>query len=157
MNGLLLTDGYKTGHHQQYPKGTEHVYSNWTPRSNKYAPEGCDKVVSFGQQFVMKWLHDYFEDNFFSKPKEQVCNEIKEELSMYLGSDYDVAHYEQLHDLQYLPIRVKSLQEGVEVPIRVPMVTVVNTHKDFYWVTNFLRNYFICNVMATNDFCYYSN
>lgn len=25
---LLLTDGYKTGHHQQYPKGTEEVYSN---------------------------------------------------------------------------------------------------------------------------------
>ena len=40
MNALLLTDGYKTGHHQQYPQGTEEVYSNWTPRSNKYAPKG---------------------------------------------------------------------------------------------------------------------
>jgi nicotinamide phosphoribosyltransferase len=139
MNGLFLTDGYKTGHHQQYPKGTEYVYSNWTPRSNKYAPKGCDKVVSFGQQFVMKWLHNYFQDNFFSKPKKEVCEEIKEELSMYLGSDYDVSHFENLHDLQYLPIRVKSLQEGVEVSIRVPMVTVVNTNKDFYWVTNFLE------------------
>ena len=139
MNGLLLTDGYKTGHHQQYPKGTEEVYSNWTPRSNKYAPEGCDKVVSFGQQYVIKWLHDYFNDNFFSKNKEEVCNEIKEELSLYLGTEYDVSHYEKLHDLQYLPIKVKSLPEGVEVPIRIPMVTVVNTHKDFYWVTNFLE------------------
>lgn len=139
MNGLLLTDGYKTGHHQQYPKGTEEVYSNWTPRSNKYAPKGCDKVVSFGQQYVIKWLHDYFKDNFFSKNKEEVCNEIKEELSLYLGAEYDVTHYEQLHDLQYLPIQVKSLPEGVEVPIRVPMLTVVNTHKDFYWITNFLE------------------
>ena len=139
MNGLLLTDGYKTGHHQQYPKGTEQVYSNWTPRSNKYAPEGCDKVLSFGQQYVFKWLHEYFNDNFFSKPKEVVCNEIKEELSMYLGADYDVAHYEQLHDLQYLPIKVKSLPEGKEVNIRVPMVTIVNTKKEFYWVTNFLE------------------
>ena len=139
MNGLLLTDGYKTGHHQQYPKGTEQVYSNWTPRSNKYAPKGCDKVVSFGQQFVIKWLHDYFDSNFFSKPKAQVCDEIKEELSMYLGTDYDVSHFENLHDLGYLPIRVKSLPEGAEVAIRVPMVTVVNTNKDFYWVTNFLE------------------
>ncbi len=139
MNGLLLTDGYKTGHHQQYPQGTEQVYSNWTPRSNKYAPKGCDKVVSFGQQYVIKWLHDYFEDNFFSKPKEQICMEIKSELSMYLGSDYDVTHFEKLHDLQYLPIKVKSIEEGVEVPVRVPMVTVVNTLKDFYWVTNFLE------------------
>jgi nicotinamide phosphoribosyltransferase len=139
MNGLLLTDGYKTGHHQQYPKGTEEVYSNWTPRSNKYAPKGCDKIVSFGQQYVFQWLHDYFQDNFFSKPKAQVCNELKEELSLYLGTDYDVTHYEELHDLQYLPIKVKSLPEGVEVPIRVPMVTVVNTDKKFYWITNFLE------------------
>lgn len=139
MNALLLTDGYKTGHHQQYPKGTEEVYSNWTPRSNKYAPAGCEKVLSFGQQFVMKWLHTYFEDNFFSKPKALVCNEIKEELSLYLGTDYDVSHFEHLHDLQYLPIRVKSLAEGTEVPIRVPMLTVVNTNKEFYWITNFLE------------------
>ncbi|GAB5417557.1 MAG: nicotinate phosphoribosyltransferase [Crocinitomicaceae bacterium] len=139
MNGLLLTDGYKTGHHQQYPKGTEQVYSNWTPRSNKYAPKGCNKVVSFGQQFVMQWLHEYFQDNFFAKPKAQVCNEIKEELSMYLNAEYDVTHFEKLHDLQYLPIRVKSLPEGAEVGIRVPMLTVVNTNKEFYWVTNFLE------------------
>ncbi|MDG1333827.1 MAG: nicotinate phosphoribosyltransferase [Crocinitomicaceae bacterium] len=139
MNALLLTDGYKTGHHQQYPNGTEEVYSNWTPRSNKYAPKGCDKVLSFGQQFVIKWLHEYFESNFFSKPKNEVCQEIKVELSMYLGTDYDVAHFERLHDLQYLPIKVKSLPEGLEVPIRVPMVTVVNTVKEFYWVTNFLE------------------
>lgn len=139
MNALLLTDGYKTGHHLQYPKGTEEVYSNWTPRSNKYAPKGCDKVLSFGQQYVMKWLHNYFEANFFSLPKEQVCSEIKEELTMYLGADYDVSHFEALHDLQYLPIRVKSLPEGVEVPIRTAMLTVVNTEKEFYWVTNFLE------------------
>ena len=139
MNGLLLTDGYKTGHHQQYPKGTEEVYSNWTPRSNKYAPKGCEKVVSFGQQYVITWLHDYFEANFFSKPKNAICQEIKEELSLYLGTDYDVSHYEKLHDLQYLPIKVKSIKEGVEIPVRVPMLTVVNTVKEFYWVTNFLE------------------
>lgn len=139
MNGLLLTDGYKTGHHQQYPEGTEQVYSNWTPRSSKYAPEGCDRVLSFGQQYVITWLHDYFDTNFFSRPKEQVCNEIEEELSLYLDAPYDGSHYRALHELGYLPIRVKSLPEGIEVPIRVPILTVVNTHKDFYWVTNFLE------------------
>ncbi len=139
MNALLLTDGYKTGHHEQYPKGTQEVYSNWTPRSNKYAPKGCDKVLSFGQQYVMQWLHDYFEENFFSKPKETVCKEIQEELSLYLNTAYDVSHFEALHDLGYLPIRVKSLPEGEEVSIRVPMLTIVNTKPAFYWVTNFLE------------------
>jgi len=139
MNPLFLTDGYKTGHHQQYPKGTTLVYSNFTPRSNKYAPKGCDQLVSFGQQMVMKQIHESFEKDFFSKPKDEVCGEMKRELSMYLGTDYDVSHFEALHDLGYLPIAVKALPEGTLVPIKVPVLTIYNTHPDFYWVTNYLE------------------
>jgi nicotinamide phosphoribosyltransferase len=139
MNPLFLTDGYKTGHHQQYPEGTTLVYSNFTPRSNKYAPKGCDQVVSFGQQMIMKQIHDAFQNEFFSKPKDEVCGEMKRELSMYLGTDYDVSHFEALHDLGYLPIAVKALPEGTLVPIKVPVLTIYNTHPDFYWVTNYLE------------------
>lgn len=139
MNPLFLTDGYKTGHHQQYPKGTTLVYSNFTPRSNKYAPKGCDKVVSFGQQLIMKQLHNTFENEFFSRPKEEVCGEMKRELSLYLNTDYDVSHFESLHDLGYLPISVKIIEEGELVPIKVPILTIYNTHPDFYWITNYLE------------------
>jgi nicotinamide phosphoribosyltransferase len=139
MNPLFLTDGYKTGHHQQYPKGTTLVYSNFTPRSNKYAPEGCDQVVSFGQQMVMAQINETFQKEFFSKPKEEVCGEMKRELSMYLGTDYDVTHFEELHDLGYLPIHVKGIEEGTLVPIKVPVLTIYNTHPKFYWVTNYLE------------------
>jgi nicotinamide phosphoribosyltransferase len=139
MNPLLLTDGYKTGHHQQYPKGTTLVYSNFTPRSNKYAPKGCDKVVSFGQQMIMKQIHEAFQREFFSKPKEEVCGEMKRELSLYLGTDYDVSHFEALHDLGYLPINVKAIEEGTLVPIKVPVLTIYNTLPEFYWVTNYLE------------------
>lgn len=138
MNPLLLTDGYKTGHHKQYPEGTTLVYSNFTPRSNKYAPEGCE-VVSFGQQMVVRQIHEAFQKDFFSKDKDEVCGEIKSELSMYLNTDYDVSHFEALHDLGYLPIVVKSLPEGTVVPVRVPVLTIYNTYKDFYWVTNYLE------------------
>jgi nicotinamide phosphoribosyltransferase len=139
MNPLLLTDGYKTGHHQQYPKGTTLVYSNFTPRSNKYAPKGCDQVVSFGQQMVVKQIHDMFQTYFFNKPKDVVISEIKQEMSWYLGTDYDVTHFEALHDLGYLPIAVKAIEEGTLVPIKVPVLTIYNTHPDFYWVTNYLE------------------
>jgi nicotinamide phosphoribosyltransferase len=139
MNPLLLTDGYKTGHHQQYPKGTTLVYSNFTPRSNKYAPKGCDEVVSFGQQMIMKQIHEAFQNEFFSKPKEEVCGEMKRELSLYLGTDYDVSHFEVLHDLGYLPIIVKGIEEGSLVPMRVPVLTIYNTLPEFYWVTNYLE------------------
>jgi nicotinamide phosphoribosyltransferase len=139
MNPLLLTDGYKTGHHQQYPKGTTLVYSNFTPRSNKYAPKGCEQVVSFGQQMIMIQIHEAFQNEFFSKPKDEVCGEMKRELSLYLGTDYDVSHFEALHDLGYLPIHVKVIEEGTLVPIKVPVLTIYNTHPDFYWITNYLE------------------
>lgn len=139
MNPLLLTDGYKTGHHQQYPEGTTLVYSNFTPRSNKYAPKGCDQVVSFGQQLIMKQIHEAFEKDFFSRPKDEVCGEMKRELSMYLNTDYDVSHFEALHDLGYLPIIVKGIEEGTLVPMKVPVLTIYNTHPDFFWITNYLE------------------
>jgi nicotinamide phosphoribosyltransferase len=135
----MMTDGYKTGHHQQYPKGTQLVYSNFTPRSNKYGPKGVDKVVSFGQQMIMKQIHEAFDKEFFSRPKDEVCGEMKRELSLYLGTDYDVSHFEALHDLGYLPIRVKGIEEGTLVPIKVPVLTIVNTVPQFYWVTNYLE------------------
>ena len=139
MNPLFLTDGYKTSHNKQYPEGTTLVYSNFTPRSNKYAPKGCNEVVVFGTQMVMKQLHEAFQNEFFSKSKELVCGEMKRELSSYLGSDYDVSHFEALHDLGYLPIHVKSLPEGTLVPIKVPVLTIYNTHPDFFWLTNYLE------------------
>jgi nicotinamide phosphoribosyltransferase len=64
---------------------------------------------------------------------------MKRELSMYLNTDYDVSHFEALWDLQYLPITVKALPEGTLVPIKVPVLTIYNTHPDFYWVTNYLE------------------
>lgn len=139
MNPLLLTDGYKVGHHLQYPNGTTLVYSNFTPRSNKYGPKGVDKVVSFGQQMVMMQIHEAFQKEFFSRPKDEVCGEMKRELSLYLGTDYDVTHFEKLHDLGYLPIHVKILEEGTLISIKVPVLTIYNTHPDFYWVTNYLE------------------
>lgn len=139
MNPLLLTDGYKTSHNKQYPEGTTLVYSNFTPRSNKYAPKGCNEVVVFGTQMVMMQLHETFQKDFFDKPKDVVCGEMKKELSMYLGMGYNVSHFEQLHDLGYLPINVKSLPEGTKAPIKVPVMTIYNTHPDFYWITNYLE------------------
>lgn len=139
INPLLLTDGYKTGHHMQYPNGTRLVYSNFTPRSLKHAPKHCNEIVSFGQQMVAMIIHESFEKDFFSRPKDEVCGEMKRELSMYLNTDYDVSHFEALHDLGYLPIVIKSIEEGTLVSPKIPVLTIYNTHPDFYWITNYLE------------------
>jgi nicotinamide phosphoribosyltransferase len=115
------------------------VYSNFTPRSNKYAPKGCDQLVSFGQQLIVKQIHDAFANEFFNRPKDEVCGEMKQELSMYLNTDYDVSHFEALHDLGYLPIHIKAIEEGTLVSMKIPVLTIYNTHPDFFWVTNYLE------------------
>jgi nicotinamide phosphoribosyltransferase len=138
MNPLLLTDGYKLGHKDQYPTGTTKVYANWTPRKSRL--ENIDNVVFFGlQYFIKKYLIKQFEAEFFSQPKETVVTEYKKYVDHYLGVNYDVSHIEDLHDLGYLPIEIKALAEGTEVPIRVPMFTIVNTLPAFFWVTNYLE------------------
>lgn len=45
MEIINATDGYKLGHHRMYPEGTQMVYSNWTPRSNRYFPEATEGSV----------------------------------------------------------------------------------------------------------------
>ncbi len=139
INPLLLCDGYKTGHHKQYPDATSLVYANFTPRNNKHAPRQSKLLVSFGQQMVMRQIHDLFQQNFFNRSKEEVCGEMKHELSLYLNTDYNVSHFESLHDLGYLPIRVKIIEEGSLVPVKIPVLTIVNTKSEFYWVTNYLE------------------
>lgn len=138
MNPLLLTDGYKLGHKEQYPNGTTFVYSNWTPRKSRIA--GIDNVVFFGlQYFIKEYLIKQFNEHFFNLPKEEVVVEYKKYVDHYLGTDYDVTHIEELHDLGHLPIEIKALPEGTEVPIRVPMFTVMNTKPEFFWLTNYLE------------------
>lgn len=139
VNPLLMTDGYKTSHRLMYPKATNLVYSNYTCRSIKYMPDNCKDIVVFGTQYVFQYIHELFEEQFFKQPKDKVCQEAKDYLSAYLGTEYEVSHFEDLHDLGYLPIEVKALEEGNVIGAGIPLFTIKNTHIDFFWVTNFLE------------------
>lgn len=139
-NPFFMCDGYKVSHKDMYPQGTTLVYSNFTPRSGKHSNIKDSKgVISFGQQMVMRQINNMFNDNFFKKDKEEVCSEIAEEYAMYLGDNYDVSHIQALWDLGYLPVKVKVLPEGTFVPYGVPVLTIVNTKPEFFWLTNFLE------------------
>lgn len=137
-NSLNYTDGYKVGHKKMLAKGTTKLYGTWIPRSVKYAPKGITKIVSAGQQLVWKWIHDEYTENFFALPKEQAM-EFVQDMSLYLMMDYDGEHFSQLHDLGYLPIKVKSLPEGIETLPNIPHMTFVNTVDGFGWLTLYLE------------------
>lgn len=150
INPLTAIDFYKADHRRQYPIGTTEVYSNFTPRSSQMAkvlPETFDnKIVLFGLQYFIKhFLIDSWNQFFFSQPKEKVVNAYKKRMDYSLGKDaIDVKHIEALHDLSYLPMRIKALPEGMRVPIGVPVLTVVNTHPDFFWLTNYIESVLSC-------------
>lgn len=136
----LLCDFYKVSHKDQYPEGTEFVYSTWTPRSNKYFPK-ADKVVTFGiQAFIKKYLINYFNEHFFNRPRNEVVEEYKRIIKFTLGQEeVDASHIEELHELGHLPIKIRAIKEGTRVPVKVPMMTIENTDKRFFWVTNYLE------------------
>lgn len=147
MNSILLTDGYKLDHRRQYPKGTEYVYSNWTPRSNGYLPE-ADGVVVFGIQYMLqKVFIEEFKKGFFDLRKEDAIASFKRRIDTFLGpNEIGTEHIEALHDLGYLPVCVKALPEGQICPIGVPMLTIINTTPEFFWVTNFLETIMSCEL-----------
>jgi nicotinamide phosphoribosyltransferase len=137
-NSLFYTDGYKIGHRKMLAPGTTKLYGTWIPRSTKHAPKGITKIVSFGQQLVVRWLHDEFSENFFKLSKDEALK-FGKDMSMYLGMEYDASHFGDLHDLGYLPIRFKSLPEGIETLPNVPHMTFVNTVDGFAWLTLYLE------------------
>jgi nicotinamide phosphoribosyltransferase len=136
-NPLGLTDGYKIGHIDMLAPETDYLYGTWIPRSLKYAP-GIKKVLSAGQQLTWRWLHDQFEEYFFSQPIE-VATKFAKDMSLYLGLPYKGKHFEKLHKLGYLPIRVKSLPEGVETNPNIPHQTFINTLPGYAWLTLYLE------------------
>jgi len=151
LNPLTAIDFYKADHRRQYPVGTELVYSNFTPRSTKHAPKVAgvdDKVVFFGLQYFIKWfLIDQFDADFFAHPKHYVVEKYKRRMDTSLGAGaIPIDHIEALHDLQYLPIVIKALPEGIVTNAKVPFFTIENTKPEFFWLTNYLESILSCMV-----------
>jgi len=138
-NPMLLTDFYKISHRIMSENGIEKTYSTFTPRGSRI--EDIDEVVFFGLQgFIKEYLIEYFNDNFFNRNKEVVVAEYKRIIKYTLGDNCaDTEHIEKLHDLGYLPIRIRAVKEGTVIPVKVPPFTNENTNNDFHWLTNFLE------------------
>lgn len=138
MNPITLIDGYKCDHRRQYPKGTTRVYSNWTPRASRI--EGQNEVVFFGlQYFLQRYLGEEFA-RFFGADEDAVAERYQKRINGYLGpNSIGVDHIRALHRLGYLPLEFRALPEGTRVPLRVPMLTVENTHPDFAWLPNYFE------------------
>lgn len=152
INPLTCCDAYKLSHKGFMSDKTEVIYSNMTPRSFKYMPIPEElhenKAVFFGLQFFIKdFLINDWNELFFNQPKEKVIRKFKRRCDTFLGEGaVPMAHFEELHDLGYLPIQIKALPEGSRVGAKIPFLTIKNTHPRFAWLTNFLETVLSCEL-----------
>ena len=142
----VLCDFYKLSHRPMYPDKTEVVHSTWTPRTTRV--KGVDHIVWFGgQAFFKEYLIDVFNEHFFLRPKAEVIAEYVRFIKYTLGdANPYTKHLEELWDLGYLPLSIKALPEGTVVPTRVPVMTIQNTDKRFFWLTNFIETLGSCEL-----------
>lgn len=135
----LLCDFYKLSHREQYPQGTTKIYSTWTPRESRV--KGVTEVVAFGfQAFIKEYLEEYFWENFFCRPLNEIVEEYTRIVKHTLSKENpDASHIVALWKLGYLPLRIKAVKEGTKVPIRTPMLTIENTVPEFFWLTNYME------------------
>ena len=151
-NPLLAIDLYKADHRRQYPEGTTKIYSNFTPRyaikNHSLLDDYDDQIVMFGlQHFIKDHLINNWRLGFFELNRDDAVAEYKMLIEIALGLDnFDCSHVEALHDLGYLPIHIKAIHEGFRVPIGVPVLTITNTHPDFFWLTNYLESIISCSL-----------
>ena len=145
-NLLLNTDSYKASHWLQYPPGTEYVYSYIESRGGQY-----DKTVFFGlQAFIKEYL------------TESICLKDIEEAKEFWAAhgepfNFNGWNYILRKHNGYLPLRIEAVPEGMLVPVGTPLVTVVNTDPECFWLTSYvetalLRAIWYPTTVATQSF-----
>lgn len=137
---LILADGYKHVHAEQFPKGLTKLVSYMTPRMSRLKTQ--DYMILFGlQAFIKTYLIDYFRECFFSLNEDDVVEEYTRVLNVMLGDgNFDIEKVRNLHRLGYLPLEISALPEGTKVNMHIPCIAITNTHDDFAWVVQWIES-----------------
>jgi nicotinamide phosphoribosyltransferase len=135
---IFYKDFYKVNHYEQYPIGTEIIFSNFTPRKSRI--DGVNYSIFFGlKYFIKEYLVEQFQKNFFELPLSEVLSTYKNFMKQTLGIEKEWQHIAQLHQLGYLPIKIYALPELTKLPEKCPALVIFNTDPKFYWLTNMLE------------------
>ena len=128
LNPILNTDSYKSSHFAQYPAGTEAVFSYAEARGGPY-PE----AVFFGLQAILK--------QEFLTPVTRAHIDEAEDVLTHHGLPFYRQGWERLVDRHggRLPLDIRAVPEGSLIPVHQPLMTVVNTDPDFFWLTSYVE------------------
>lgn len=145
---VLLSDFYKQDHARQYDPNITKIVSYYVPRKSRI--KEFDNVVFFGlQAFIKEYLIEYFNENFFNKDINAIILEYEYVINQTMPGRCFPKKIKALHKLGYLPIEIKALSEGSEVPIGIPLIEISNTHPNFAWCTNFIETLMLSELWYT--------
>ncbi len=146
-NILLNTDSYKLSQFNQYPPGTETVYSYIESRGSKQ----YDSLVFLGlQAFLMEYL---------STPITREMIEEAEHIARLHGMPFNLEGWQYILDVHggHLPVEIKSVDEGTVMPLSNVLVSIENTDPKCWWLTSYLetallRAIWYPTTVATNSY-----
>jgi nicotinamide phosphoribosyltransferase len=130
-NPLIALDVYKMGHMMQYKPGCERVYSYLIARTDKTYKE----TVFFGLQYYLKKY-------LTIKLTKAHLDEFIQVYESILGKCPEpiITKLTELVELGYFPLRIRAVPEGSVIPVKNVLMTIENTHKDFYWTVGFIES-----------------
>jgi nicotinamide phosphoribosyltransferase len=145
-NIILNSDSYKYSQFNQYPPGTEYVYSYIESRGGVW-----NETVFFGLQAFIK--------EYLSEPITQSDIDIASEIITAHGEPFnrDGWQYILREHNGYLPVVIRAVPEGTIVPIKNVLATIENTDPKCFWLTSFLetallRAIWYPTTVATNSY-----
>ena len=150
---MLKTDVYKLAHSLLYPKGLTKIYSTLIPRRNDYFPYDNHMTVFGYQMFIESRLIEDFDENFFNLDKDTVESQLHEGIDHVLGKEVSnkiIPKMMSLWKLGHLPVKIKALDEGTQVPMGVPVLTIESTNDEFPWIANYLETMLLSDTFVTS-------
>lgn len=131
MNLILQTDSYKLNHWNQYPPGTEKVYSYFEARSGALFPE----TVFFGLTPLLRKLEERITLSMVEEARAIAMKHFGSE-SLF---NYDGWRYIAEKLKGELPLEIRAVDEGSVVPVSNVLMTVENTDPNCAWLTNHME------------------
>ena len=145
-NIILNTDSYKYSQWNQYPQGTEYVYSYIESRGGAW-----DATVFFGLQAFIK--------EYLTAPVTMADIDEAEAIITAHGEPFYREGWEYIvKELGgKLPIIIKAAPEGAIIPTKNVLATIENTDPKCWWLTSFLetailRAIWYPTTVATNSY-----
>jgi nicotinamide phosphoribosyltransferase len=132
-NICTQTDSYKPTHWPQYPDATQKVYSYFESRGGKFPT-----TLAFGMQAKLK---KHFVGKVLTQEKIDEAYEI---YASHFGNPafFNLEGWQRMLKKHggYLPLSIKAVPEGTEVPVSNVLYTVENTDVEFPWLTNYVES-----------------